>query len=175
MIRITAIACLSLLAVQTASQAVIINYQFALTTDQEVQSPPVVSSASGFAEVSVDTATNQITWNVTFQDLAGTYINAHFHGPAAGGVNAGVMFGIHDANLVGETSGQLTGFTMVDPAITQNILDGLAYINIHSSSYPGGEIRGQVVPEPGTYALFAGLFALAGAGWVRRKGRSPVR
>ena len=51
---------------------------------------------------------------------------------------------------------------------TQN---GLAYINIHSTLNPGGEIRGQVlaraVPEPSTLGLLgAGLLGLA---FARRK------
>jgi hypothetical protein len=51
------------------------------------------------------------------------------------------------------------------------------YINLHTvanvsdpnSGFPGGEIRGQVIPEPGTYALFAGMLALAGVAWFRRR------
>jgi hypothetical protein len=45
-----------------------------------------------------------------------------------------------------------------DVPITQQLLDlnnGLWYFNIHSSSFGGGEIRGQIlpVPEPSTLAL----------------------
>jgi len=39
--------------------------------------------------------------------------------------------------------------------------DGLDF-NFHTSDFPGGEIRGQIVPEPGTEALLGlGLVALA--------------
>ena len=47
---------------------------------------------------------------------------------------------------------------------------GRAYFNIHTSSFPGGEIRGQAVaiPEPAS-----ALFALAGLGmpWLLRRSR----
>lgn len=55
----------------------------------------------------------------------------------------------------------LAGLQLVPPA------EGALYFNVHTEQNPPGEIRGditgfQVVPEPGTYALFgAGLLVLA--------------
>ena len=39
---------------------------------------------------------------------------------------------------------------------------GTAYVNIHSSAFPGGEIRGFLVPTPGT-AMIVGLGGLLAA------------
>jgi len=50
-----------------------------------------------------------------------------------------------------------------------NIFAGNSYINFHTTQFPGGEIRGQIlaIPEPETYALMlAGLGAL---GWAARR------
>jgi len=45
-----------------------------------------------------------------------------------------------------------------------DLLAGLWYLNLHTTTFGGGEIRGQVVPEPATLLLIgAGLAALAAA------------
>jgi len=53
-----------------------------------------------------------------------------------------------------------------------NILSGNSYINFHTTQFGGGEIRGalQVVPEPGTWFLFAsgGIAAAVARRRIRR-------
>ena len=52
-----------------------------------------------------------------------------------------------------------------------DILAGRAYINFHTTQFPGGEIRGAIIPEPTTMAL-AGLgFVLFGAVALNRRGK----
>ena len=51
---------------------------------------------------------------------------------------------------------------------------GNAYFNIHTTAFPGGEIRGQLaaVPEPGTWMLLLGGFSLLGV-VLRQRRRRP--
>lgn len=114
------------------------------------------SAASGSATLTFNDVTNEITWSGSFSGLEGDYAASHFHGPAAPGVGAGVALGF-DVDLDGgNRSGTFVGNAVISASLGADVLAGLWYINIHSGSYPGGEIRGQVVPEPGT-ALLLGL------------------
>ena len=64
------------------------------------------------------------------------------------------------------TSGAYSGSATITDLQEADLLNGLWYVNIHTTTSAGGEIRGQVyavvVPEPSTAVLLAlGLVALA--------------
>ena len=86
-----------------------------------------------------DTVTNLLSWNVTFGGLSGAPIDAHFHGPAAPGVSAGITVPM-TADL---TSPSVGSATITEPQ-EADLLAGLWYINYHTAKCTGGEIRGQV-------------------------------
>ena len=61
-----------------------------------------------------------------------------------------------------------------EAALFAGLNSGQAYLNLHTTAFPGGEIRGQfaAVPEPGTWALMITGFGLVGATLRRR--RTPL-
>lgn len=52
-----------------------------------------------------------------------------------------------------------------------DILAGRAYINFHTAQFPGGEIRGVLIPEPSTIALVGFGFLALGAVARRRRAK----
>ncbi|MEP6791136.1 MAG: CHRD domain-containing protein, partial [Ramlibacter sp.] len=111
-------------------------YEATLSGSQEV--PPTGSTASGQAEVMYNQNTGKITWKVTYTGLSAAATAGHIHGPAAMGANAGVK-----VPFPGNVTAQpIQGEAMLPISDYADMAAGLYYVNIHSSKFPGGEIRG---------------------------------
>ena len=106
--------------------------------------PPNASTGTGMATVTLDPTETSIKVDVTFSLLTGTTTAAHIHGPAAAGTNAAVVFTFAGFPL-GVTSGTFSQASI--PITATQVADlkaGLYYIDIHTSIFPGGELRGQL-------------------------------
>lgn len=116
--------------------------------------PPINTPGSGSGVVLVDPDTGQIELSGSYIDLLGETFAAHIHGVAPGG-NV-FLIGL---NHTGGTDGTLSVLEMVPLAQAHEILAGRTYVNVHTTLFPNGEIRGTIVPEPGAAALL-GLCAV---------------
>lgn len=153
------------------------------------ETPAVPSPGTGFGTFTVNDAKDAIAFTITYQDLLAP-INpggGHIHvgGPTAAGPVILPFPGLPVGTTFGSFSGILTaanltpagGITTFDQAVDA-LINGNTYANLHTQMFPGGEIRGQilpqgggtVIPEPSALALLgiggAGLIAYA---WRRRK------
>jgi len=109
-----------------------------LTAASEV--PPTTSTGSGEATATLDTATHELTYDVTFTGLPGPATAAHFHGPAAAGKNAGVL-----VPLGSNPTSPIHGTAKLTPEQEQQLTAGEWYVNVHTKENPSGAIRGQVM------------------------------
>ena len=142
----------------SSAQAATLIFNGVLQGSQEV--PANASAGTGSVSLSIDSVTRDWTLTGNFANLSANSSNAHIHGPALPGVSAGVIVGLPYTS--GATSGSISGAgTFTVPQF--NDLVGLKYyVNLHSTSFPGGELRAQLIPETSSAVLAAsaGLFLL---------------
>lgn len=112
-------------------------FKAALNAAAEV--PPNTSTGTGQAEASYDAGAKTLGWTVTYAFLTGPLTAGHIHGPAAPGVNAGVM--IPFDNLASPIRG--SAVLTADQAAA--LKAGKLYVNLHTAAHPGGEVRGQLL------------------------------
>jgi hypothetical protein len=122
-----------------AAQAATIALKADLKASTEV--PPKDAAGKGTLTATLDTDTNELKYHIEFSGLTGPVVAAHFHGPAAEGVNAKPQVPIKTSPI----SSPIDGSTTVTPEQAKDLVDGKWYFNLHTSANPGGEIRGQVL------------------------------
>jgi CHRD domain-containing protein len=129
--------------------------------------PALVSSGEGRFTASVNAADTEIAYELTYFGLGSTPTQAHIH-VGQHGVNGGIVLFLC-TNLAppggvpappacpvsGTVTGTLTAADVIGqssqgvlagefPKVLRAIRAGISYANVHSSIFPGGEIRGQV-------------------------------
>lgn len=183
----------------TAATAATYSFNAVLNAANEVAT--VNSPATGLASLVYEDYGTPNTTDDTYDfalsvfDLTGPATGYHIHGAAAPGENAPVRVALDAAPFVALNLGGTLLVGGDDVAVAASIpatvappgpnpgypamsflemlQGGLAYVNVHTAAYPGGEVRGQLiqvtaVPEPGTWAmLLAGVAAIGSI--VRRR------
>ena len=136
------------------------------------ETPANFSTASGTATLIYDSVARTFSLSGTVSGLFGTITGFHLH-QAAFGVAGPVIVGFAVSDLVpsgtpGEFTFSRTGVAL--PATSEAaLLGGITYLNIHTSAFPGGEIRGQVFanavfgPAPGTATGTTGITSVENA------------
>ena len=155
-----------LLSTTLASQAALIQFELSPAgTDVAVGLSPsnevpaaVTSGGSGNAisgGIVFDTDTSVLQLAVGygtaagFTDLTGAATAMHIHGPAGAGTNAPPVVDLapyHFPAADPTKGGLVFGNILIPTNVAPMLLARLTYLNIHTATYAGGEIRGQLIP-----------------------------
>jgi hypothetical protein len=133
--------------------------------------PAISSRASGWFKLTIDEANQSLWYELSYEGLEGTALQAHIHvgqRRVSGGISVWLCGtapeGFPEAPACpesGTVSGLITPAHITGPVnqgieatameahefdeLVRMIRRGLTYANVHSSRFPPGEIRGQIV------------------------------
>lgn len=185
--RLSARLCVPALALALSAPALALTTVYTTTLSGAAESPPNASLGTGTATVTIDDVAKTFRLQTSFSGLTGNVTNAHIHcctgtantgtaipatrTPTLLGFPAGLTHGVfdqtYDMTLAGSWNAAFVtaqGGTTAQAftAFVSGLDAGKAYLNIHSTSFSGGEIRGFLapVPEPASMALMLGGLGL---------------
>lgn len=168
-VAVTAVACGSDNSTQPASK--IVHFSANLTPAGEIGANLSGNpTGTGTFTATLDTSTHEFTYTLQFSGLTSNVNNAHIHGPfVVGGAasTAGVILNFNNPaaglSIVGlntATSGSSSGTVSLTAANTaigtgaihgdsveKLLLAGATYVNVHTTTNPGGEIRAQILKQ----------------------------
>ncbi len=194
------IAVLTLVMLGTSQSSYADSFVFVTSLSGPAEAPPNASPGTGFSTVTYDDVAHTLRVQITFSGLVAGTTASHIHSatatpgtgtagvatqtPSFVGFPLGVTSGTFDNTLnltlasswnapfITANGGTTAG---AEAALFMGMTQGRAYLNIHTSQFPGGEIRGflQPTPEPGTVVLLgSGLVGLASRVRRRRKAKN---
>jgi uncharacterized protein (DUF1800 family) len=112
-----------------------------------------VSSGSGSATLLLSADQTYATVNVTYSNLTTTKTGMHVHGPADPGVAGPIIFDMDTNGPQADGSWKWvfvqSGATSVADQVAA-LKAGRLYVNVHSSKYPSGELRGHFLAATGS-------------------------
>jgi CHRD domain len=127
--------------------------------------PAVSTTGGGEFRAAIDRHSDRIQYQITYRAIEGTVTQSHIHFGQEG-VNGGISVflcsnlgngpaGTQGCPQSGTVSGTITPEDVVGPAgqgiaagefdeLVRALRAGVTYANVHSTTWPGGEIRGQI-------------------------------
>jgi hypothetical protein len=132
--------------------------------------PAISTGAGGHFNATISADGSTITYQLSYLNLRGTITQSHLH-LAQRGVNGGIMIflcsnlgngpagtqacptgdgtitgTIHASDVIGVNAQGLTPGDLA--AVLRGIRAGVVYVNVHTTAFPAGEARGQLLFTP---------------------------
>jgi hypothetical protein len=122
-----------------AGSADVFTYRTVLTAGAEVPKPKAATGAGGLfaSSITKDGTSYSISWKLTYRKLSSPAVAAHVHRGRVG-IAGGVILALCGPCRTGQT-----GTAKVTKAVAEAMRKGMAYVNVHTTQNPAGEIRGQ--------------------------------
>ena len=108
--------------------------------------PPAGSSATGCFTATLSTGSTRLDFELRTFGLT-NIVAAHFH-DGLPGVNGPIVKNIAINPTTGNAIGTWSKSDVTQPltdALLNKLINGQLYVNVHTTQFPGGEIRGQVL------------------------------
>jgi hypothetical protein len=110
--------------------------------------PARTTAAAGTASFTAEGTT--VRFSVELSSISGVTM-AHVHSGAAG-TNGPIRVALYTGPVTGSVSGRLVEGTFTDADVTgigfnellNEMRNGMAYVNVHTTAFPDGEVRAQV-------------------------------
>ena len=123
---------------------------FYASIDGAQETPSVTTNAKGTGWFVLNRDSMSLAYRITYASLSSKFAASHFH-LGATGVGG---FVVEPISYHGNTASGV--WKNIPDSLITSLLKNNLYVNVHSSNHTGGEIRGQVMLNPGI-ALVAAL------------------
>ncbi|HJS55278.1 MAG TPA: CHRD domain-containing protein [Chitinophagaceae bacterium] len=129
-----------------------ITYPINVTFSGAQEVPANGSLATGTLVGTYNDATDSLIYTISFSGLSANVTAAHFHGYVPPGISGPVIIG-PGGFPTGVMSGSFTDTLVLTAGQEDSLKMGLIYFNIHTSAFPGGEIRAQIFLQDATFVI----------------------
>ena len=149
----TLLPVLLLFSIAITAQAAM---QFDVTLSGASEVPGNSSTFSGFG--TLDLSGTSLTYSIKVFNPMPQPLDGTFNGPAGPGSTAPVTVDLGAPSSDPQGWIWTSGVVFLSPSEASDLTAGDWYMNVLSSAFPSGELRGQIepVPEPTTGILFVG-------------------
>jgi hypothetical protein len=158
-LRTVVLLCMVIASCESITEVVARDTYSAQLSGVAVRPDSVVTAGAGDFRATLTSDTSLMTYTLTYGGLSSAATQAHLHGPAKDTVVAPVILdlaalpaggsGTIDFGTTGTASGQIdlsraVAAQMSGDSLRKLMMLGLVYIDVHTGTHSGGEIRGQL-------------------------------